>query len=183
MSLHPNECSSFALRLVTAAMAVFAVSTITACDLYFTEEPTDVREPFFEDGGVPWPDGEVDDAWQCETNTDCAAGCYCGADSWCEEAGFCESDADCTDGFACDDRSSCVPESEPEPEPECSDLNTEETLCIEAAACAPVYRGVNCTSETGVECTAGAQDCSCETFVLDRCEELEPASTDDGGTE
>jgi len=47
--------------------------------------------------------------FDCQTNTDCAAGCYC-QNGVCEEAGFCTTDADCGEGYVCnEDRSSCEP--------------------------------------------------------------------------
>jgi hypothetical protein len=151
-------------------------STLTACDLYVEEDPILVDTP-----DDPWETGTPDagGGWNCDTNASCAAGCFCNDTGWCEEAGFCETSADCFEGFVCDDRSTCVPEGSLEPEPSCSDLDADETACIAAQACNPVYRGVNCTSDTGAECTAGAASCSCESFALDRCDTIE--TTDDQG--
>ncbi len=72
--------------------------------------------------------------------------------------GGCMSNEDCPDG---------APFS-------CSELDALEDDCVSNAECSPVYKGVNCTSPTGVECSSGAADCTCESFVLDRCEALEP---------
>lgn len=73
------------------------------------------------------------------------AGCYTGA---------CIAKADCPDGapFAC------------------SELNADEEACIAHLDCAPVYRGVNCTSDSGAPCTGNAEDCACESFAFDACE-------------
>ena len=154
-------------------VTIFLGSTLVACDLYLEN---DDEEPSVQN---PWPGepGDPDggwDTWACDTTVDCAAGCYCTEDRWCEESGFCETDSDCFEGFRCDDRSTCIPEGEPEPEPGCSDLNADESACIAASSCEPVYRGINCTSETGEECTSGAENCSCEAFALDRCDPIQP---------
>lgn len=176
MSKVQRNFSSLSLRVLTVTMTLFMASSLAGCDLYFGEGPIVEPEPEYlgPDGSFEeWPDGGGD-GWLCETNDNCASGCFCTDDNWCEESGFCESNNDCFDGFHCDERSTCVPDGEPEPEPEptCSDLDAQETACIAAETCSPVYRGVNCTSDTGVECTAGAESCSCESFVLDRCEEI-----------
>ena len=44
--------------------------------------------------------------------------------------------------------------------------------CVEDAECGSVYRGVNCTSATGDECTSGSANCTCESFQFDYCEEI-----------
>ena len=153
-------------------VTLFLGSSLTACDLYLEGGEDDyIVEP--EPWEVGFPDGGGD-GWVCDTNIECASGCYCTDDRWCEESGFCEIDADCFDGFVCDDRSTCIPEGDPEPEPSCADLDSNESACIAAVSCEPVYRGVNCTSDTGEECTSGAENCSCESFVLDRCEGVLP---------
>ncbi len=171
MSQYQPARSSLALHLLMITVTLLLGSTLTACDLYVDEE----EDPSVTD---PWEGSGSQDAggdlWVCDTNIDCASGCFCTEDRWCEESGFCEIDADCFDGFRCDDRSTCIPEGEPEPEPSCSDLDSDESACIAAESCSPVYRGINCTSDTGAECTAGAESCSCESFVLDRCEEILP---------
>lgn len=81
---------------------------LTGCQLYFGgDSDSDFGDPGGGGGG-----------WSCESNADCAAGCYCdGAtptkDGICEEAGFCSQDSDCPTGYTCDDRSSCVPDDAP----------------------------------------------------------------------
>jgi hypothetical protein len=68
--------------------------------------------------------------------------------------GECVLDADCPDGAPL----------------ECSDL--AESACIDDATCESVYRGVNCTSDTGEDCTSGSVNCTCESFQFDYCEEV-----------
>lgn len=47
--------------------------------------------------------------YTCNTNTDCAAGCYCSG-GVCTEGGFCMTNTDCGPGYYCDtNRSSCTP--------------------------------------------------------------------------
>ena len=79
--------------------------------------------------------------WQCQSNQDCAAGCYCQSGS-CEEAGFCTQDSDCGQGYVCNkERSSC----EPAPQP---------THCAWDSECP---QGQYCSPDT-LTCTA---TCSC----------------------
>jgi hypothetical protein len=59
----------------------------------------------------PWPVPTDGGQTWCETDEQCAAGCYC-EDNVCHEAGFCSRDSDCSYGYHCDEpRSSCVPDS------------------------------------------------------------------------
>lgn len=47
--------------------------------------------------------------YMCQSNSDCAAGCYC-QNGTCTEGGFCTQDSDCGPGYHCDtQRSSCEP--------------------------------------------------------------------------
>jgi hypothetical protein len=180
----PNEiCRSAFLVAIFALLA----TGLAGCHLYVddgegdpcdegacADDPVDVGNP---DAGVDPNDmGNPDNAdagagaLSCTANVGCGAGCYCSDAGFCEEAGFCQSDTDCQAGFECDDRDTCVPAcSEPdEAPPECSDLS--ELTCIEDATCSSVYRGVNCTSDNGDECTDGSEDCTCESFQFDYCE-------------
>jgi hypothetical protein len=107
-------------RIVLAIATVFS---LTGCELYFGHDDSG-------DGGDRWtycasdgyyvcqgdncewagPRCPDDPNYTCETNDDCAAGCYC-ANGVCEEAGFCGRNGECPEGFHCDeDRSSCVPD-------------------------------------------------------------------------
>jgi hypothetical protein len=69
-------------------------------------------------------------------------------------SGTCMLKADCPDGapFAC------------------SDLNENEAECLGTSACSSVYKGIDCTSDTGSECSSGSANCNCESFVFDYCE-------------
>lgn len=69
--------------------------------------------------------GSSGSGFECNDNSDCAAGCYC-ANGVCEEAGFCTQDSDCGDGYTCnEDRSSC------EPDPSC----TSDASCDAGQVC------------------------------------------------
>lgn len=81
--------------------------TLTGCELYFGKS----GEGRGDDEGRP-------PGYACETDAECAAGCFCavpatGGAGQCEEAGFCDDNSDCPDGYVCDDRSSCVPGNPP----------------------------------------------------------------------
>lgn len=81
--------------------------TLTGCELYFGKDGDRGRG---DDGP---PTGSA-----CNSDADCAAGCFCavpaaGQSGQCEEAGFCDDNSDCPDGYVCDDRSSCVPGNPP----------------------------------------------------------------------
>ena len=111
--------------LVGAALALCSLA-MTGC--YYYEDDNDDGYSYCDDTGCYWcddygcyPDGSGGggggggNGWVCETNADCAAGCYCDDQGYCQEAGFCTYDTDCPDGFVCDDRSSCVPDEDPGP--------------------------------------------------------------------
>jgi hypothetical protein len=214
-----NPSSSRLRSLFLLATLALSVVAVTGCHLYVDDYERPPEENWPEecwDCGYVEPDAGF--GWECQTDVECAAGCYCSGANWCEESGFCDAWTPCSAGFECDDRATCVPEGSEEPtqtcqsvvscdaaEPfcpvgstpiiedgcytggcmakadcpdgapfACSDLNTAETACIASAECGPVYKGVNCTSDAGAECTTGADNCSCESFELDRCESLEP---------
>ncbi len=105
-------------RLVIAIASVFSLA---GCELYFGGHDGDSGDRWTycaSDGyyvcqgdNCEWagPRCPDDPNYTCETNDDCAAGCYC-ANGVCEEAGFCGKNGECPDGFHCDEaRSSCVP--------------------------------------------------------------------------
>ncbi|MEO8700904.1 MAG: hypothetical protein ABI867_12725 [Kofleriaceae bacterium] len=83
---------------LVSTLSLGLLVALGGCSLYFGESE-DGR------GGDSRPPG-----LSCESNADCAAGCFC-EDGTCEEAGFCTTSEDCPDGFHCDDRSSCVPDT------------------------------------------------------------------------
>jgi Cys-rich repeat protein len=105
------------LRKFVPALSVAVLATaLGGCEIYFGEDDDDDDYTYCDDTGCYWcddygcyPDGGGGPGWQCDTNDDCAAGCYCDPYGYCQEAGFCTTDNDCPAGFECDDRSSCVP--------------------------------------------------------------------------
>ncbi|HLL25407.1 MAG TPA: Dickkopf N-terminal cysteine-rich domain-containing protein [Kofleriaceae bacterium] len=114
--------------------------TLTGCELYFGKDGD--RNGRGDDEGRP-------PGWSCDSNADCAAGCYCegatgGKSGECEEAGFCDSNADCPAGHVCDERSSCVPGTPPQ---SC----TYDQQCPSGAYCN------NGTCEASCVCTSDAQ--------------------------
>ncbi|MBA3501937.1 MAG: hypothetical protein M4D80_07055 [Myxococcota bacterium] len=101
--------------------------TLTGCELYFGKSGGDD-----EGGGRP-------PGYSCESDAECAAGCYCdgaapGKSGECAEAGFCDSNADCPEGYVCDDRSSCVPG---DPPTKCTNDNDCDagSVCNDAGVC------------------------------------------------
>ncbi len=105
------------LRKTLPALTVVLFATaLSGCDIYFEDSDDDDPYTYCDDTGCYWcdefgcyPDDGGGTGWQCDTNADCAAGCYCDAYGYCQEAGFCTVDTDCPDGYVCDERSSCVP--------------------------------------------------------------------------
>jgi hypothetical protein len=92
----------------------------------------------------------------CQSNYDCAGGCYCGPDGLCIETNYCSGDDDCTTGLVCDSRSSCVP---PAPAGGCdadadcasgSFCDERTGACIDAPTCTPP----NGSCGPGRECDA-----------------------------
>nr|MBA3541579.1 hypothetical protein [Deltaproteobacteria bacterium] len=133
------------------AIALAAASTLLAgCELYFGSHDQDDTWNYCGSDGYyncygdecTWvaptcPAGGGNNSgsgYQCESSTDCAAGCYC-QDGVCEEAGFCSTDADCGDGYHCNtDRASCEPDETP-------------TGCTSDAGCPT---GTTCNVDTGL---------------------------------
>lgn len=106
------------------APLALALTTLTGCELYFGGDGDNgddrwtycAADGYYECYGndCTWVGSSCpqEPGYECDTNADCAAGCYCGTSGTCEEAGFCGSEADCPDGFHCDiERSSCVPDA------------------------------------------------------------------------
>jgi len=107
-------------------VAAIATSTLAGCQLYFGEDnDSDSWTYCGQDGyyecneedcywrGPECPSGSSmgtpPGGFECDSDADCAAGCYCG-NGVCEEAGFCTQDSDCGAGYVCDEqRSSCTP--------------------------------------------------------------------------
>ena len=106
------------------ALAFALVSTLTGCELYFggNSGGGDDRWTYCANDGYyvcngdncEWAGARCPDepGYTCESDSECAAGCYCSTAGVCEEAGFCSRDTDCPEGYTCDeDRASCVPEA------------------------------------------------------------------------
>jgi len=168
------------LGLCLASLGLLA----TGCDLYVGDDDYYYCDDFgcyycdsygcYEDTGNP-------PGWECNSNDDCAAGCYCSASGICEEAGFCEngSNVSCPDGFVCDDRGSCVPENPPvrgcvrdDQCPGETICNQDTGLCVEdiCVADADCEQGAYCDTVSGGcvttnTCSANA-DCA-EGFECD----------------
>lgn len=141
-------------------LVAFATTALAGCQLYFGENDNDGSWNYCgADGyyecqgddcywrGAECPTGAGQGSaggFECDDNSDCAAGCYCG-DGICEEAGFCTTDEDCGQGFVCnEERSSCEPGT-PQPQP---------TPCGADNDCPT---GQYCDSQT-LQCTA---TCTC----------------------
>lgn len=107
-------------KTILAGLIALFSTALAGCDLYFGDSGGGSSDgyTYCDDTGCYWCDdwgcypdggGGAQPGWNCNVNSDCAAGCYC-ASGVCEEAGFCMTSADCADGFECDGRNSCVPE-------------------------------------------------------------------------
>jgi hypothetical protein len=146
------------MKLSYMLLAV-AASTLAGCQLYFGEDQGSDSwtycgsDGYYEcnDDDCYWrgPEcpatsgggsgsGGTMGGFECDTSTDCAAGCYCG-NGVCEEAGFCTQDSDCGNGFTCNEsRSSC----EPDITATCSDDNgcpsgsfCDAGTCVASCSC------------------------------------------------
>lgn len=110
------------LHSVGVALAVATMSLLAGCQLYFGNSGPGGDDDGSSSGGNRPP------GFECDSNAQCAAGCFC-ADGICTEAGFCAGDRDCGSGFHCDTaRSSCVPN------PACATSDD----CKLGSACDPV---------------------------------------------
>jgi hypothetical protein len=141
-------------KLITPLL-VLSLAALTGCELYFGGHHNGDRWNYCANDGYYVCNGDEctwagprcpdDPSYTCDSNDDCAAGCYCSADGVCEEAGFCGSQADCPEGFYCEiERSSCVPES-------CTDSDQCDAgeYCTENGACE-----ASCTCTTDAEAQA-----------------------------
>jgi hypothetical protein len=135
--------------------------TLTGCELYFGKSGG-------SGGGDDTPGNPP--GWACDSNADCAAGCFCekadGATSGtCAEAGFCDDNADCPEGYVCDDRSSCVPGDPPK-------TCTQDLDCDAGSYCN------NGTCETTCVCSSDAE---AQAAGWNHCDEIrmtcKPANT------
>ena len=155
----PSSCE----ENVECGPGCFCTEQGTCEETDFCDETADCAEGFECDdrdtcvpSDVPDPDPVV--TCQSEVSCDleapiCPVGTTAGILDGCY-TGECLAKEDCPDGAPF----------------ECSDLNTDELACTDSDACSAVYKGVNCTSNTGADCTSGSADCTCESFEYDYCE-------------
>lgn len=111
------------MKNLFSSLLVLSLAGLSGCSLYFGNESDDRWNYCANDGyyvcqgeSCEWagPGCPSDPQYQCETNADCAAGCYCSDAGICEEGGFCDAATDCPDGYTCEtERSSCVPDAPP----------------------------------------------------------------------
>jgi hypothetical protein len=171
----PTERNTIPMMKHSIALLVATVTiALSGCQLYFGEEENNGswtycgsdgyyecndndcywRGPDCPAGG--WGSGSgmtPPGGFECDSNTDCAAGCYC-ANGICEEAGFCTKDSDCGTGYTCDEaRSSCVPDGE-EPPTACVDDNS----CPSGEYCDNGYCTASCSCITDAEAKNGGFD-------------------------
>mgnify|MGYP001823025025 CR=1 FL=1 len=173
--------------LRNALLVSFFVSGIAGlggCHLYLDDGPDGERpdgemwpddcteigcEPDGERPDGERPDGDEPPAQSCESDDQCTRGCYCN-EGLCEESSWCFRSSDCFEGFVCNRSGTCVPVADPPPADTCEGHDTEDA-CVADEACNPVYRGVNCTTESGEACTSNSANCSCESFAFDTCDD------------
>lgn len=107
------------MKKLLCCLGLAMAATLSGCVLYLGEEHNANDCP---PGTFPGTDENGFDAciagggggWACETDTECASGCYCDENvGECVEAGYCDPSGDpttqCGFGFECDCSSSCVP--------------------------------------------------------------------------
>jgi hypothetical protein len=113
----PNNHNAPLRSLVlVAALALGTLAALSGCHMYLDDGDWDQPspQPSPQPQGQPIPESDAGGlGFTCESNVDCAAGCYC-ADTWCQESGFCETSDDCSEGYVCDERDTCIPESDEE---------------------------------------------------------------------
>ncbi len=164
------------MKKLLACLGLVMAASLSGCTLYFGEEregdcPAGTYESYDDWGNaVCIPGGG--DGWYCNSDDQCAAGCYCDESAGlCNEAGYCASDADCGLGMTCDCSNSCVPVGT---ETRSCGTTCFETGCPAGTTCAPdgtcVIEQPGCTSDA--ECAAG---CYCEGGL---CEESSICSRD-----
>ena len=108
----------------------------------------------------------------CNTDVDCAAGCYC-ENGVCEESSVCTSDSQCPAGQICDEpRGTCIPlpplPPPPPPPPACSTI-TDWGVCQARTDCVAVVNGTNCHRPDGTDCQMGDTNCVCEIITFEGC--------------
>jgi hypothetical protein len=137
-------------------LALVLATTLAGCELYFGEDNDndDVWSYCGSDGqyncvgnDCRWVSAECTGGgggFACDSDVDCAAGCYCDENGVCQEAGFCSTNEDCPDGYHCDDRSSCVPDT-------CADNGD----CLAGQYCDEGQCTTSCTCENDADAQAG----------------------------
>ncbi|MEJ7602483.1 MAG: hypothetical protein WKG01_31615 [Kofleriaceae bacterium] len=141
--------------LHSLGIALVLATTLAGCELYFGEDDNNDNWSYCGSDGqyncrgndCQWVSAECTDGgggFTCDSDEDCAAGCYCDDNGVCEEAGFCDSDDDCSEGYHCDDRSSCVP-----------DTCDEDTDCLAGQHCDNGECTTTCTCENDQQAQDG----------------------------
>jgi len=119
-------------------LGLVGLAFTSGCDLYLGP---DDPYTYCDDTGCYTCDNRGCDPGlgECQTNWDCAGGCYCG-DGRCVETGMCRTTADCSGDLVCDSRSSCVPLSPSmcDADSDCPDGFCDERAgsCIASNTCA-----------------------------------------------
>ena len=174
---------------LSLALAFALVSTLTGCELYFGGSDSDndswtycANDGYYvcngdscEWAGARCPD---DPNYTCQSDLECAAGCYCSTAGVCEEAGFCSRDSDCPTGFSCDvDRASCVPDgcsvdSDCDAGQYCSAEGTCTASCLCTTDAEAIDQGFGFCDETRGTCEPTPDAGSCVGAVT--CNTAEP---------
>ncbi len=171
------------------AIAFALVSTLTGCELYFGDsDGGDDHWTYCANDGYYVCDGDECDwagarcpdepGYTCESDRECAAGCYCSTDGVCEEAGFCSRDTDCPAGYTCDEeRSSCIPEgcsadTDCNEGEYCSDEGTCTSTCVCATDAEAQGQGYANCDEVRHTCEPTPTAGSCQGAIT--CNIVEP---------
>jgi len=137
-------------------LALVLATTLAGCELYFGDKDGgDDAWSYCQGNDCQWVSAECSGGgggFSCETDRDCAAGCYCDETGTCQEAGFCSADTDCPDGYHCDDRSSCVP-----------DTCTDDGDCLGGQYCENGQCTTSCTCTNDMEAQEAGYDWCDET--------------------
>jgi len=175
------------LSSVGLAIAIATASLLTGCQLYLNDR-SNGDDPHTGSPGPGRPPG-----FQCNSDTQCAAGCFC-ADGVCAEAGFCAADKDCGTGFVCDvARASCKPVPACATDVDCpagSACDPQAGSCAVTCKCTSdaeaVQQGAGWCDETRGTCMIGTDpagaclgDVTC-TDKIPLCAEGEVALVKDG---
>lgn len=172
-------------KLSFPLLLALATFTLAGCQLYFGEDSDSDdswtycgQDGYYEcqDEDCYWRGPEcpagmepgTPPGFECDSNADCAAGCYC-ENGICEEAGFCTKDEDCGNGFICnEERSSCEP-TEP------------VAVCMDDSGCpsGQVCDNGSCTATC--ECTTDAEAAAAGDYHCDEARGTCVAGADPAG--